>query len=88
MSELSAFKGTRCVVTGGTGMIGRQVVRLLKEAGAWVVSVSLDHLELQDGVTYVHADLTQYDTCLSVKQALRAAWSLRGHTRHRFSYLC
>jgi GDP-L-fucose synthase len=68
MSEFDAFHHKRCVVTGGTGMIGRQVVRLLKEAGAWVVSVSLDNLELRQDVRYWHADLTQYVNCLDMTE--------------------
>ena len=41
------LKGSSCLVTGGTGMIGREVVRLLKLIGAKVTSVSLDNLRIQ-----------------------------------------
>ena len=44
------FKGKSVVVTGGTGMIGRQVVEKLCDAGAQVASVSLDELEYVKGI--------------------------------------
>ncbi len=41
--------GKKALVTGGTGMIGREVVRLLVDAGCSVSSVSLDELQLTQG---------------------------------------
>ena len=41
-AALKAFEGKAVLVTGGTGMIGRQVVDILCEAGAKVTTVSLD----------------------------------------------
>ena len=35
-SILKQFKGANCLVTGGTGMIGRQVVEILAQAGAHI----------------------------------------------------
>lgn len=62
------FAGKYCLVTGGTGMIGRQVCSLLASQGARVSSVSL---ELPDedstipGVDYYLADLTNSQSCIS-----------------------
>ena len=41
---LRSFAGKNVLVTGGTGLIGRQVVAMLADAGANVRIVSLDHL--------------------------------------------
>ena len=39
---LKSFEGKKCLVTGGTGLIGRQVVKILCAAGADVLVASLD----------------------------------------------
>ena len=39
---LKSFSASNVLVTGGTGLIGRQVVDILVEAGAKVRKVSLD----------------------------------------------
>lgn len=59
------FSEKHCLVTGGTGMIGRQVCRLLAEQDAKVYSVSLElpDKEMIEGVTYYRADLTDMKNC-------------------------
>ena len=54
---LAQCAGKRVVVTGGTGMIGREVVRFLCEAGAKVVSVSLDKLIVHPKADHIGGDL-------------------------------
>jgi GDP-L-fucose synthase len=54
------FPGKRVIVTGGTGMIGREVVRLLCEAGAHVVSVSLDNITVHPKAEHVQGDLCDF----------------------------
>lgn len=39
---MSFYKGKKVLVTGGTGLIGRPLVAMLRDAGAEVTSVSLD----------------------------------------------
>lgn len=63
---LKSFKDKRVLVTGGTGLIGRQVVEILHMAGALVTSVSLDDIKLIDGVRYVRADLSDFRKCLEI----------------------
>lgn len=58
-----SLKNSSCLVTGGTGMIGGEVVRLLKLIGAKVTSVSLDRLKPIKGVKYVYGDLSDYNFC-------------------------
>jgi GDP-L-fucose synthase len=65
LDEQSAreLRGRHAVVTGGTGMIGRQVVRLLCDAGAVVTSVSLDDVVVDGRARHVRADLCDFGAC-------------------------
>lgn len=61
---LRACEGKSCVVTGGTGMIGREVVRILADAGAHIRSVSLDKIDMSHvNVEQVYGDLTDFGLC-------------------------
>ncbi len=62
--------GRSAVVTGGTGMIGREVVRLLIEAGADVTSVSLDRLEVHPKAKHVYGDLADLNFCLEMTKGI------------------
>ena len=57
------FVEKRVVVTGGTGMIGRQVVKKLCNMGADVICVSLDEIKTDDRAEKVFADLTNLSIC-------------------------
>ncbi|MFD8986535.1 NAD(P)H-binding protein [Streptomyces goshikiensis] len=50
------------VVTGATGNVGRELVRLLVAAGESVTAVSRQPGELPDGVRHVRADLAEPET--------------------------
>lgn len=63
---LKSLDGANCVVTGGTGMIGGEVVRLLCDAGANVKSVSLDDLSADTRAESVKADLTDFSICRDI----------------------
>lgn len=41
---LNDFRGKNVLITGGTGLIGRQIVNLLCDAGAHVKIASLDKI--------------------------------------------
>ena len=60
---LDSFKNKRCLVTGGTGLIGRQVVEIIASAGAEVTVASLDNLKLNSAATYRTVDLTDITAC-------------------------
>ena len=60
------YGGKRVLVTGGTGLIGRQVLSLLVELGSDVTSVSLDDLAPVSKVRYIQADLTDFEKCMGV----------------------
>ena len=53
------------LVTGGTGMIGRELVKLLLEKGSKVRVVSLDEpVDFFEEVEFIKRDLTDYNNCL------------------------
>ncbi|MEC7514764.1 MAG: NAD-dependent epimerase/dehydratase family protein, partial [Pseudomonadota bacterium] len=58
---LDALKGRSALVTGGTGMIGREVVRFLCDAGCEVTSVSLDEITVDSRARYVKGDLAEFN---------------------------
>jgi GDP-L-fucose synthase len=73
------FKNQSVLVTGGTGMIGRQLVDLLVERGAKVYVVSLDPPRgLPDGVMYKLADLTDFSACQEVCEGMDYVFNLVG----------
>jgi len=61
---LESFRDKKCLVTGGTGLIGRQVVKILIDAGAKVSIVSLDHNIRVPGAHHIVGDLNDYVLCL------------------------
>ncbi|MFH1484919.1 MAG: NAD(P)-dependent oxidoreductase [Chloroflexota bacterium] len=63
-SVLRGFKGKRVLVTGGTGMIGRQVVEILLETGVEVMTVSLD--EEIPGVPHIQVNLMDFGVCKAI----------------------
>jgi GDP-L-fucose synthase len=62
------FKAKNVLVTGGTGLIGRQVVDMLCEAGANVRVISLDNININPKADYVYGDLTDIGFCREVIQ--------------------
>ena len=62
-SVLDSFAGKTAVVTGGTGLIGRQVATILCDAGAHVRIVSLDDIQVHPAAEHVIGDLTDFALC-------------------------
>jgi len=60
---LRSFAGKNVLVTGGTGLIGRQVVNILCDAGAKVKIVSLDKIKVNDKAEHVYGDLRSFEFC-------------------------
>ncbi len=78
MNEFKALKEKKCLVTGGTGLIGRQVVALLCNAGADVTVVSLDKLIVDERATHVVCDLTDLAACMELMQDIDYVFHLAG----------
>ncbi len=76
---LNAAAGKTAIVTGGTGMIGREVVRILADAGAKVRSVSLDKLDaIHPKAEQVYGDLTDFGFCKDVTQGVDWVFHVAG----------
>ncbi len=60
---LKSFAGKKILITGGTGMIGRQAVDILVDAGAKVRIVSLDKVNVNPKAEHVFGDLTEFAFC-------------------------
>jgi GDP-L-fucose synthase len=60
---LNSYVGRNCLITGGTGMIGREISTLLADAGANVRVVSLDRVKVHEKVDHVYGDLTDFQFC-------------------------
>ena len=59
---MNFFENKKVLVTGGTGMIGRELVALLLEKEARVKVVSLDEpIDFFDDVEFEKLDLTIYE---------------------------
>ena len=72
------FSDRKVLITGGTGLIGREVGKILVEAGANVTVVSLDSLMPIDRVKYIHGDLTDLNFCLEVTKNIDFVFHLAG----------
>jgi|TARA_Y100000310_G_scaffold342383_1_gene445437 GDP-L-fucose synthase len=73
---LESFDGKSALVTGGTGLIGRQVVDLLTAAGCQLKIVSLD--KKQNDNRHVYADLSHFDTCQSLTKRMDFVFHVAG----------
>jgi GDP-L-fucose synthase len=65
-------------VTGGTGLIGRQVVNQLKVLGLEVTTVSLDSLSVPGADRHVEGDLTDFDFCMEITKNVDYVFHLAG----------
>ena len=75
---LAAFADKKILVTGGTGLIGRQVVHLLEGAGARVRIVSLDRVHVSARAEHVQADLCSFETCQRITTGVDFVFHLAG----------
>lgn len=75
---LKSFRQKKVLVTGGTGLIGRQVVELLAGAGAELKIVSLDKLRLSLEAEHIIGDLTDLNFCKKVCSGVDFVFHLAG----------
>jgi len=71
------FENKNCVVTGGTGMIGREVVNILVRMGANVTTVSLDKISVPC-VKSVYGDLTDMSFCKDITSEADCVFHVAG----------
>ncbi|SJZ34641.1 GDP-L-fucose synthase [Trichlorobacter thiogenes] len=72
------FIGKKILVTGGTGLIGRQVVGILCDAGARVKIVSLDKVIVHDHAEHILGDITDYNFCKEITNGVDFVFHLAG----------
>lgn len=75
---LESFENINILVTGGTGLIGREVVKLLCDAGAHVKIVSLDHVKVDSRAEHVLGDLTDFNLCKNLTKDMDFVFHLAG----------
>lgn len=63
---LKNFARKNALVTGGTGLIGRQIVDILCQAGACVRIVSLDKIKINEKAEHIYGDLTNFEFCKNI----------------------
>ena len=73
------FKNKKVLVTGGAGMIGRQLVELLLKEEANVHVADLKHPEdMKDNVTFHHIDLRDFYGCMKICENVDYVFNLVG----------
>lgn len=78
-NELSNyFLNKRCLITGGTGLIGREIAKILLDFGAFVRVVSLDRLHIDDNVEHVYGDLTDLSFCMDQTLGMDCVFHVAG----------
>lgn len=75
---LNAFRGKKCLVTGGTGLIGRQVVDILCNASAVVTIVSLDKVKVHESAEHILGDITDFPFCRDLTKNIDFVFHLAG----------
>ncbi len=75
---LKNFTAGNVLVTGGTGMIGRQIVDILCDAGANVKSVSLDRIVTNEKAEHVYGDLTDFSFCKEITAGMDFVFHVAG----------
>lgn len=74
----SFFQKKKVIVTGGTGLIGRSVVKKLCDSLADVTVVSLDNFTVDERAKYVHGDLTDFNFCKEITKDIDFAFHVSG----------
>ena len=75
---LENFAGKYVLVTGGTGLIGRQVVDILCDADAKVTIVSLDRVKVNEQAVHMFGDLSDFEFCKSITKGIDFVFHLAG----------
>ena len=76
---MSFYKNKRVLVTGGTGLIGQPLVKMLLDQDAIVTVVSLDDpSRCPDGAIFRQADLRDFNECMSVCENQEMVFQLVG----------
>lgn len=75
---LEGFAGSNVLVTGGTGLIGRQVVDILCDAQANVKVVSLDKISVDSRAEHILGDLADFGFCREITKDMDSVFHVAG----------
>ncbi|MFH1309980.1 MAG: NAD(P)-dependent oxidoreductase [Candidatus Omnitrophota bacterium] len=75
---LKSFDKKNVLVTGGTGLIGRGIVKILCDAGSNVKIVSLDTIKVEDRAEHVLGDLTDFNLCKKLTKDMDFVFHIAG----------
>lgn len=71
------FRNKKILVTGGTGMIGRSVVDLLRKTNCKITTVSLDKINLKN-TKHIIGDLTDFKFCKKITKNIDCVFHIAG----------
>ena len=72
------YKDKNILVTGGTGLIGSQLVELLKKTGANITIASLDDVKDIKDIVFKKLDLRYLENCVEVCRNQEIVFHLAG----------
>ncbi|MFC1521982.1 NAD-dependent epimerase/dehydratase family protein [Elusimicrobiota bacterium] len=75
---LENFTDKNVMITGGTGLIGRQIVDILCSAGAKVLVVSLDNINIDSRAEHRIMDLCDFPACKAVTKGMDHVFHVAG----------
>jgi GDP-L-fucose synthase len=75
---LDSFKNKNIMVTGGTGLIGRQVVDILSKITCNIRVVSLDKISLNSNIDYIYGDLSEFSFCKEMAKNMDYVFHIAG----------
>lgn len=75
---LKSFSNKKILVTGGTGLIGRQVVDILVRSRAKIKIVSLDRINVNKEADHIMGDLTNFNFCKKITEGMDSVFHLAG----------
>ena len=73
------LSGKKILVTGGSGMIGRELIDLLLNKDCDIYVASIDrNVELPTGITFKYTDLRDFQNCIEVMKGMDVVFNLVG----------
>lgn len=75
---LNEFNNKKILITGGTGLIGREIASILHDAGSKVTVVSLDKIVINKNINHIYGDLTDFNFCKDITLGMDYVFHVAG----------